>query len=90
MDEKIILGALSSDLKRVAMSLYRNSPSVAQRFFQEALERKNEIKNFAIPSYLQKMLEKMVTNLTDTHNPRAAEDALMYSTLIQNYVSQRH
>lgn len=86
MDEKIILGALSSDLKRVAMSLYRNSPSVAKRFFQEALSRKGETENLPLPSYLQKIIKEMENGLADISNPRVAEDCLMYSTLIQNYV----
>lgn len=86
MDEKIILGALSSDLKRVAMSLYRNSPSVARRFLREALSRKSETKNLFLPPYLQKIIREMENSLADISSPRVAEDCLMYSTLIQNYV----
>lgn len=86
MDEKIILGALASDLKRVAMNFYRNSPSVAKRFLREALSRKSETKNLSLPPYLQKIIREIEDNLTDLGNPRVAEDCLMYSTLIQNYV----
>lgn len=85
-DEKMILGALSSDLKRVAMSLYRNSPSVAKRFLQEALSRKSETQNLSLPPYLQKIMQEIERSLRDTNNPRIAEACLMYSTLIQNYV----
>ena len=83
MDEKIILGALSSDLKRVAMSLYRNSQVVADRFLEEAIKRKKEIKKNSLPPYLSFLLNKIKKKMV-------AEDALMYSTLIQNYVLSRN
>ena len=47
-------------------------------FLNEALRRKNELYVEEIPPYIQKLLNKLNKNIN-------ADDALMYSTLIQNY-----
>ena len=78
MTNKYILESLASDLKRVALGLNRGSNVMAQRFLSEALKRRDEVNMDKIPSYLKNILSKIGTN-TD------AENALMYSTLIQNY-----
>ena len=88
MDNKSILGALAMDLKRVALGLHRGSSVMADRFFLEVMKRKNEIPLDTVPPYMQKILrhlDSFGTNRTE----RTAEDALMYSTLIQNYAVQK-
>lgn len=79
MDNKQILGALAMDLKRVALGLHRNSPATAQRFLSEVMKRKNEVDTRSLLPYMRQILKKL-----DKHIE--AEDALMYSTRIQNYV----
>jgi len=85
MDNKQILGALSMDLKRVALGIHRESYGVADRFLAEALKRKSEINVSELPPYMQGVLEK-IGNLADVSPDQRAEDALMFSTRVQNYV----
>jgi hypothetical protein len=59
---------------------------MAERFFEEALKRKNEIDTKELKPYLIKYLNK-VENVKKEKNDRAAEDALLYSTLFQNAAS---
>lgn len=82
MKNKYILESLASDLKRVALGLHRGSDRVAQRFLSEALERRKEAELNALAPYMRKLLKNLDKNLN-------AEDALMYSTLIQNYAQHR-
>jgi hypothetical protein len=86
MKNKQLLGALSMDLKRVALGYFRGSNLMAERFFEEALKRKNEIDTKELKPYLIKYLNK-VENVKKENNDRAAEDALLYSTLFQNAAS---
>lgn len=86
MNNNIILGSLASDLKRVSMSLQRKSFSTADRFTQEALKRKKEVNAEEIEPYLRKILKHVEISLNSERQERTAEDLLMYSTLIQNYV----
>lgn len=78
MNTIFILESLASDLKRVALGLHRGSTTMANRFLEEALKRKTEVNFSTIDEYMQKLLN----NLDEKIN---ADDALMYSTLIQNY-----
>ncbi len=82
MEIKFILESLASDLKRVALGLQRGSNIMAQRFLSEALERKREAKSKDLAPYMKKLLKRLNNDLN-------AEDALMYSTLIQNYTQHR-
>jgi hypothetical protein len=86
MKNKQILGALSMDLKRVALGYFRGSNLMAERFFEEALKRKNEIDIKELKPYLVKYLNKL-ENVKKEDNNKAAEDALLYSTLFQNAAS---
>ncbi len=81
MENKLILESLASDLKRVALGLHRGSIVMAQRFLDEALRRKNEVKKKKVALYINNLLTHISTDLN-------AEDALMYSTLLQNYTKQ--
>ncbi len=80
MKNKIALESMAMDLKRVALGYHNNSLKMAQRFHQEAIARKREIDLSEIKPYLRLVLEK-----TEKINKNSSEDALMLSTLIQNY-----
>lgn len=83
---KIILAALASDLKRVTLGLQRNSYAMADRFTIEALKRKSEVNLKELELYMQNLLANLEEKLSTKDQMRKAEDALLYSTLIQNYV----
>lgn len=78
MKNKFILESLASDLKRVALGLHRGSNKMAARFIEESLKRKAELDLKEVAPYLRKFISKLDKKIE-------AEDALMYSTLIQNY-----
>jgi hypothetical protein len=80
----ISLSSLAMDLKRVAMGYHRGSNIMADRFLQEALDRKDEIDTTTIKPYLQNLLLKIDNLSLETDQQKKAEDALMYSTLFQN------
>ena len=86
MGNKVILESLVSDLKRVAIGLHRGSYRMAERFSQEAFRRVNEVDREQIPQYVGDILTGLQSALKNTDQLRKAEDALMYSTLVQNYV----
>ena len=83
MKNKEILGAIAMDLKRVALGYFRGSSSMVEKFFQEALKKRNEIDNKDLKPYLIKLLNDM-ENLKREDGGKAAEDALFYSTIFQN------
>ncbi|OGK61198.1 hypothetical protein A3I56_03845 [Candidatus Roizmanbacteria bacterium RIFCSPLOWO2_02_FULL_43_10] len=78
MHDNYVLESLASDLKRVALGLHRGSNIMADRFLDEALKRKSEIEMKNLSPYIQNLLKRLSKNID-------AEDALMYSTIIQNY-----
>lgn len=84
MNNKIALESLAMDLKRVAFGYHRNSLSMAVRFYEEALKRKNEIDVIVLKPYIRKLLDKL-ESLPNSSNEAIAEEALMLSTLLQNY-----
>lgn len=84
MDNKVVLESLASDLKRVALGLQRGSTVMANRFAREALRRRSEVEISSVDEYIKKLLKKIEQA---TKNP---EDALMYSTLFQNYALRRY
>jgi len=83
MNNKQILGALALDLKRVAIGYFRGSTAMSERFFEEAMKRRNELDNTNLKPYLVKLLKDM-ENLKKEKRERVAEDALFYSTIFQN------
>ncbi|MBU1327124.1 hypothetical protein KKB64_04640 [Patescibacteria group bacterium] len=85
MENKIALSSLAMDLKRIALWLHRKSYSMADRFLNEAMKRKNEVNTNDLLPYMKAIIER-VGSLSDRDNIHKAEDALMYSTRIQNYV----
>lgn len=78
MSNKFILESLASDLKRVALGLHRGSNTMAERFLVEALKRRDELDTDEIAPYINNLLNNLNKKID-------ADDALMYSTLIQNY-----
>lgn len=85
MNNKQILGALAMDLKRGALGLHRKSFRMADRFFAEAMKRKEELDLQSLPLSIRNILDQ-VSVLGDEDVGKKAENALMYSTRIQNYV----
>lgn len=87
-DQNISIESLVMDLKRVALGLHRGSFKMAERFKEEALNRGKEIEASGIEDlYLNKLIAGSRDTLMST-NERAAEDALMYSVLFQNYAQR--
>lgn len=84
MNNKVILGSMAMDLKRVALGYWQGSFKTADIFLEEALKRKSEIKKGSVKPYIENILSKIdyLNKLKD--KKKAAEDALMYSTIIQN------
>lgn len=87
MNNKFILESLSMDLKRVAIGNHRKSFGMAKRFYEEALKRKNEVDTSDIKDYLLKILEN-IEKMKDKDSEQISEQALMYSTIIQNYTKK--
>lgn len=85
-DNKLAIESLSMDLKRVALYLHRNSLATVARFEGEAWKRRQEIKLSDANSYLARLIDgvERVLEMPNTLD-RKAEDALMYSTLLQNF-----
>lgn len=82
---QIAISSLAMDLKRVALGYYKGSTNTAIRFTEEALKRKEEINEAEVKPYLKDLLKKLPTMLGQKDKSKLAEDALMYSTLFQNY-----
>ncbi len=80
MKNKIALESMAMDLKRVALGYHNNSLKMAQRFHQEVLARKKEINLKDVKPYL-----RLILNKAERIDKDSSEDALMLSTLIQNY-----
>lgn len=87
MIDDLSLSSLAMDLKRVALGLHRKSYAMAERFIDEAEKRRNEIMATKHPRYIQKVLENVESALQDTQDERIPDDLLMYSQLIQNYLT---
>jgi len=81
--DKQILQSLASDLKRITLSIQRNSFSSADRFNQEA-ERWLEQSFVGADRSTEKLLEKIALVLKEKNDLKKAEDCLMYSVLLQN------
>ena len=71
------------DLKRVAIGYFRGSTTMSERFFKEAIKRRDELDNSSLKPYLVRFLNN-IDNLKNEENKKAADDALLYSTIFQN------
>lgn len=85
MNNKVIIGALSQDLYRVAMGLHKGSFQMAKRFCEEALKRQEEVDIQTVKPYIKKLLVTLPEILRQEDNKKRAEDALMYSVIFKNY-----
>ena len=83
MNNKQTLGALAMDLKRVALGYFRGSNVMADKFYLEALKRRSELDSKNLKPYLTIYLNKL-DKLVKEEKKKAAEDALLYSTIFQN------
>ena len=86
MNNTLALSSLAMDLKRVALGIHRGSLTMAERFTQEAMKRKQGTDTTTLKPYMQSIIEKLEDTLSSSDLGKKAEDSLMYSTLIQNYV----
>lgn len=80
MKNRDALSALAMDLRRVALGYHRGSMTMAERFFEEAMKRRQEIDVHEIKPYLRKYLD----SLELLNSKTKADDILMYSVLFQN------
>lgn len=81
----ISLSSLAMDLKRAALGSFRGSAQVANRFFNEALERRQEISKNEVAPYIYRALNNIEKLKKEKDFQKRAEDALMYSTIFQNF-----
>ena len=86
MNSKQIIGAMAMDLKRVALGLHSGSFAMATRFMEEATKRVEEVDKSTLLPYMKNALVKIQYTLSIQDKDKKAEDALMYSTILQNYV----
>ncbi len=82
---KIAFSSLSMDLKRVALGYWKGSEQTALRFSDEALKRQLELNFQKMKPYVRDLLKKLPQTLGQQDKQKLAEDALMLSTLFQNY-----
>lgn len=85
MNNKAAISSLAMDLKRIALASHRGTSKTAQRFIMETKRWKAEIDPTLLPPYVKKILQDVDESLHNHDTTRIAEDALMYSTLLQNY-----
>lgn len=88
MKNKVELESLVMDLKRVALGYHRGSIGMANRFTQEALKRRGEIDKNTVKPYLKKILQNLDKTLSNNDTKKIAEDSLMYSIILQNYLKK--
>lgn len=81
---KLALASLAMDLKRVALGYYKNQNKMADKFLEEAIKRKKEINQNFVKPHIRRILDDLDELNLKEDKKDAAEDALMYSTLIQN------
>lgn len=84
MNNKIVLSSLAMDLKRVALGYHKGSFNTAARFLEEALKRRKEVDDTKVKPSILKILNQIENLGLLQEKDKAAEDALLYSTLIQN------
>lgn len=84
-----ILESISLDLKRIALGLHRKSFETVHRFCNEVRKREQELDRSGLDPYLDRVLKQVDVTLAAIDSDRAAEDALMYSTLLHNYAQSR-
>ena len=84
-DTKMIMGSLALDLKRAALGYHNGSIKTADRFYKEALLRISELDVDSLKPYIKQHIEAVKRIEEKKDIEQRAEDALTYSTIIQNY-----
>lgn len=87
-EQNMIISSLAMDLKRVSLGLHKGSFRVAERFKEEALRRQEELESLNVTGYVKFLIKESKKSLL-IFDERTAEDALMYSTLFQNFVKSQ-
>lgn len=82
----MILAALAEDLYRVANGLHSGTLKMAQVFIKEALIRKDEVNLSVLKPHIKVLLEKLPETFQQENLQKKAEDSLMYSAILRNYV----
>lgn len=88
MNQDKLLAALSMDLRRVATSLHVESGNNAITFTNE-VRKTVELINLTFDPRINRILRKLNEVLNNSNRSELAEDALMYSTILQNYCVSR-
>lgn len=78
------LAALSMDVKRIALAYHENSLETGDRFVEESLKKIKVIDSTEFPKHVKKILNSLEKILLHNDKQKVAEDALMYSTILQN------
>ena len=84
-ETKLAISSLAMDLKRIALGYHNGSEKTAKRFTEEAIKRIGEIEPLNVAPYIGEALKKVRIMLSYSKKADIAEDALMYSTIFQNY-----
>ncbi|MBI1862569.1 hypothetical protein HYS00_00445 [Candidatus Microgenomates bacterium] len=87
MNTDKMLAGLSMDLARVSMGYRRGSDKMADRFCDEARARCMELRDAELQSHVQKIIVEILHVMEGSDKMAIAEKSLMYSKLIQNYVT---
>ena len=88
MDTKMLTQALSMDLLRFALGLHGGSFDMAITFKNQALKLSNSISKKRPRGYLAKLI-KDTQDVLIRDDDKVAEDALMYSVLLQNFALKK-
>ena len=88
MDTKMLTQALSMDLLRFALGLHGGSFDMATTFKNQALKLSNSIAEKRPRGYLAKLI-KDTQDVLIRDDDKVAEDALMYSVLLQNFALKK-
>lgn len=86
MKNEVILSSLAMDLKRIAIGLDRGSFKMAERFYEEAMERKQELDLNNLKQYIRDVIFEIERLFEEKDNDKKAENFLMYSTILQNFI----
>lgn len=85
MNTAQFVGAIAMDLKRVAAALQRESFDMARELMEKTNKTKDYINLEEVDPYVREILGDLSSISKNKNRLHAAETALMYGTLLQNY-----
>jgi len=85
METRVLVGALSNDLFRVASLAFRGADKGASRFLIEAKKRAAELEKAKTKKYIKKIAREISACDENEISTELAEKYLMYGVLLQNY-----